>query len=63
VSALTDLNATIDKSLQGYLGTPKEERTSMTYNRLVDDLARAAIGYTEAFIAERKAARSQGVKR
>lgn len=55
--ALTNLDGSIKSSLQAYLKTPVTERTQEQYGMLVDRLARAALDYSRALVAERVAER------
>lgn len=58
------LNQAIRTHLQGYLGTPAEQRTQLLYDRLVDSLLAAGEEHTRAFVAERRASQRQSqVKR
>lgn len=60
--AVKVLDESINRSLQLYLSTPVEDRTSTRYDLLVDDLARTAITYAKTLVEERLAARRQAQK-
>jgi hypothetical protein len=57
--ALKVLDASINRELQLYLGTPVEDRTSERYELLVTGLARSAMHYAKALVEERVAAKRQ----
>jgi len=50
---LQALDVRINTALQGYLGTPAEERNKQQYEGLCDDLARAAMDYAKQLIEAR----------